>query len=86
MNITRQHPNNIDAKNTRMRVNQWLEAVLKRDKISVMAMLHRDLRLTTPFQDEAIEGTQNVMQTMYAFVQSVDNFQYGQLMAKNSKA
>jgi hypothetical protein len=57
-------------------VKKWFEGVKKRDVHKLLSLLHPDMELTVPFQTEIILGNVNALQTFKAFDESVNNFNY----------
>jgi len=57
-------------------VKKWFEGVKKRDVNKLLSLLHPDMELTVPFQTEIILGNVNALQTFKAFDESVNNFNY----------
>jgi len=57
-------------------VKKWFEGVKKRDVNKLLSLLHPDMELTVPFQTETILGNVNALQTFKVFDESVNNFNY----------
>jgi hypothetical protein len=61
-------------------VNQWFEGVKERSITKLESLLHPDVQLTVPFQTEVVLGNVNALQTLKAFDQAVNNFNYKEVL------
>ena len=67
-------------------LQSWLEGVKNRDAAALVSLFSTNPILNPPFQDETVEGANNILKTLRAFDQSVNNFKYQRTFVQEGTA